>query len=109
MPTSKYFSQYPSVPSDPTVHIANIPTLCLTKLQASTDAESLRLYEACLQQGFILLDLRGSVEGENLLHDSEKMFDLIGQTLTLNQETRNKYACDAPRDLVGYVDKGRGK
>lgn len=85
--------------------MADIPTLSFQKLQAGDGEESRRLYEACREQGFLLLDLRGSPEGEILLQDGEKMFDLIATTLNLDQDTLNKYACDAPRDLIGYVNQ----
>jgi hypothetical protein len=99
MSTSKYFAQYPSFPSGSSIPIADIPTLYLAKLQAGSDEESLRLYEACRQHGFMLLDLRNSVQGEALLEDGERMFALLEATLTLGQDTLNRYACDPPRSL----------
>ena len=52
----------------------------------------------------MLLDLRGSADGEALLREAEKMFRLLEATLTLDQSILNRYACDAPRDVIGYVD-----
>jgi hypothetical protein len=101
MPTSTHFSRHPIFPSDSTVPVADIPTLSLNKLQAGSDEESLRLYQACRKEGFLFLDLNESQQGENLLQNGGKMFDLIEKTLTLDQQTLEKYACDAPRSLIG--------
>ena len=103
MPTSKYFSGHPRFPTDPTFSVADIPTLSLQQLQSGSDRESLRLYDACRQHGFMLLDLKDSPEGKALLHHAELMFGLIETTLGLDQHVLNRYACDAPRDLTGYV------
>lgn len=88
------------------VPVAEIPMISLDKLQAGTDQESLRLYHACRKEGFLFLSLHGSQQGETLLEYGRKMFDLIEDTLTLNQQTLDKYACDAPRSLIGYKRKG---
>jgi hypothetical protein len=101
MPTSTYFSRYPVFPSDSTVPVADIPTLSLNKLQAGSDVESSRLYQACRKEGFFFLDLNESQRGEALLQNGGKMFDLIERTLTLDQQTLEQYACDAPRSLIG--------
>jgi hypothetical protein len=101
MPTSTYFSRHPIFPSDSTVPVADIPTLSLNKLQAGSDEESSRLYQACRKEGFLFLDLNESQQGETLLQNGGKMFDLIEKTLTLDQQTLEKYACDAPRSLIG--------
>jgi hypothetical protein len=101
MPTSTYFSKYPDFPSDFTFPVADIPTLSLNKLQAGSGEESLRLYQACRKEGFLFLDLHDSQQGDILLQNGEKMFDLIEKTLTLDQQTLEKYACDAPRSLIG--------
>jgi hypothetical protein len=101
MPTSTYFSKYPVFPSNPTVPVADIPTLSLNKLQAGSVEESSRLYQACRNEGFLFLELSESQQGETLLQYGGKMFDLIEKALTLDQQTLENYACDAPRSLIG--------
>jgi hypothetical protein len=101
MPTSTYFSRYPIFPSDSTVPVADIPTLSLKKLQAGSEEESSRLYQACRKEGFLFLDLKESQQGETLLQYGGKMFDLTEKTLTLDQQILEGYACDAPRSLIG--------
>ncbi|KAL9106452.1 MAG: hypothetical protein Q9227_008540 [Pyrenula ochraceoflavens] len=107
MPTSNYFSECPAFPSD--VPIADIPILSFKKLQNHNDDESRKLYEACCAHGFFLLDLRASNEGEQLLKDAEKMFDLTAETLNLDKEELEKYAYNAPKNLLGYKSAGRLK
>ncbi|PVH97059.1 putative oxidoreductase [Periconia macrospinosa] len=106
MPTPTHFSRYPVFPSDTSFPVADIPTISLTKLQAGSTEESSRLYEACRKEGFLFVDLSESRQGQTLLQYGGKMFDLIENTLTLDQSTLEKYACDAPRSLIGYKRKG---
>jgi hypothetical protein len=101
MPTSAHFSKWPVFPSNPTVPVADIPTLSLQKLEAGSNEESSRLYQACRKEGFLFLDLKGSQQGKTLLQHGGKMFDLIEKTLTLDEQTLEEYACDAPRSLIG--------
>jgi isopenicillin N synthase-like dioxygenase len=101
MPTSEHFSRYPVFLSDPTVRVANIPTLSLSKLHAGSEEESSRLYEACRSEGFFFFDLHSAQQGEELLRYGGKMFDLVEKTLTLDQQTLDMYTADAPRSLIG--------
>lgn len=101
MPTPIQFFSYPQFPSDPTIRVIDIPTLSFEKLQIVSEDESLRLYHACREEGFLFLKLNGSKKGETLLQNGGNMFDLIESTLTLDQQTLEKYVCDAPRNLIG--------
>jgi len=101
MPTPQYFRQCPEFPPD--IPVASIPVLSLERLQSHDHTESEKLYEACQVHGFFLLDLRDAEGGMHLLRDAEKMFDLITETLNLDQATLDRYAYDPPRSLIGYV------
>ena len=81
--------------------MADIPITSLHKLQAGSDEESLRLFEACKKEGFLFLYLGDTQQGKVLLQNSETMFDLIEETLTLDTEVLSRYASDAPRSLIG--------
>lgn len=100
MPTSKYFAQCPPFPSD--IPVANIPILSFQKLRDNDSAEAEKLYEACQEHGFFLLDVIGSNEGERLLHNAETMFALTEEVLNLEKATLDQFAYDAPRSLLGY-------
>lgn len=100
MPTPTHFARYPDF-SDSDVPVADIPKVSLSKLQAGSDEDSLKLWQACRREGFLFLDLNACEQGETLLHYGGKMFDLIEKTLTLDQATLEQYACDAPRSLIG--------
>jgi hypothetical protein len=101
MPTSKYFSKIPEFPSD--VSVINIPTISFENLKKGIEQDSEDVFEASREYGFFLLDLRNSEEGERLLKDAEKMFDLIAATFDLGPEVlKQKYATNPPKSLLGY-------
>ncbi|PQE21058.1 2OG-Fe(II) oxygenase family protein [Rutstroemia sp. NJR-2017a WRK4] len=104
MPTAKYFKECPEFPSD--VPIADIPTISYLKLQGGSAKESENLYEACREQGFLLLDLRDSEEGEKLLKDAETMFDISVDIFNLGPEALMDYKLNMPKDLNGYKPAG---
>ena len=99
MPTPAYFSRCPEFPSD--VPVADIPAISFDKLKSGSDGESERLYEACREHGFFLLDFDNSEEGAVLLHDAERMFDLTKETFELSQPVLEEYASKPPKDLLG--------
>ena len=101
MPTSKYFDECPSFPSDVTV--ANIPTISFKDLERNCESEAERLFEASREYGVFLLDLKGSREGEKLLRKGGKMFDIAATTFNLDNLVLENYAYNPPRDLFGYV------
>ncbi|TGO85325.1 hypothetical protein BPOR_0408g00040 [Botrytis porri] len=63
MPTPKYCNQYPKFPAD--LNVAN-----------NVNDESEKLLQACQEYGFFLLELRNDDQGETLLGDAERMFDI---------------------------------
>lgn len=101
MPTPRYFVQAPAFPTG--TPIASLPTISLEGLQSGNPTEGLKLFEACREWGFFLIDLRDSNEGTALLQDAERMFDLTTELFSLDQASLDRYAYDAPRDLTGYV------
>lgn len=101
MPTAKYFSIIPEFPSN--VSVADIPTVSFESLKKGIEQDSENLFEASREYGFFLLDLRNSEEGERLLKDAEKMFDLIAATFDLGPEVlEQKYPSNPPKSLLGY-------
>jgi hypothetical protein len=101
MPTPKYFSKIPEFPSD--VKVIDIPTISFENLKKGIEQDSDNLFEASREYGFFLLDLRNSEEGERLLKDAEKMFDLTAATFDLGPEVlEQKYAYNPPKSLLGY-------
>jgi len=99
-------STFPKLPPFPT----NIPTaplhrLSLSRLRSST-SESERLFSSCKDLGFFYLDLRGDVQGENLLKDADKLFSLAPKLYDLGREELVKYDYKALGSYMGY--KGFG-
>ncbi|TGO44896.1 hypothetical protein BCON_0448g00050 [Botryotinia convoluta] len=89
MPTSKYFNQYPEFPAD--LNVASIPSISFNRLKNNVNEESEKLFQACQEYGFFLLELRNGDQGETLLGDAEKMFDITTSTLTIDHEVLKEY------------------
>ncbi|KAA8642476.1 hypothetical protein EYZ11_001034 [Aspergillus tanneri] len=107
MPTPRLFDQCPAFPS--ALPVIPLPIVSFQKLQNNSFVEAGKLYEACQQWGFFLLDLRNSDDGATLLQDAEKMFELTEETFHLDKETLDQYAYNAPKDLTGYKRMGKLK
>jgi len=93
-----HIKQYPEFPSD--VNIASIPIISLTNLENQSENESLKLFEACTEHGFFLLDLASSEEGARLFKNAETMFDIGAETFALGPEKLQQYFYRAP-SLIG--------
>ncbi|KAE8360750.1 hypothetical protein BDV27DRAFT_167463 [Aspergillus caelatus] len=107
MPTPRYFAQAPAFPAE--TPVASLPIISLQKLQSGGSTEGQKLFEACREWGFFLIDLRDFDDGKTLLQDAERMFDLTTELFSLDQAILDQYAYDAPRDLTGYKSMGRLK
>ncbi len=101
MPTATYFNKYPPFPKD--VPIAHLPRVSFSQLIANNGVESENLFEACRANGFFLLDLKGSGEGEVMLKDAEYAFDLSERVFEIDQKELMKDAFKPPKSLFGYV------
>ncbi|MCJ1283109.1 hypothetical protein MMC26_002436 [Xylographa opegraphella] len=107
MPTVEIFDSYPPFPKD--VPSAVLPCLSYNELLQGSNKESLALFQACRTDGFFLLDLQGSSEGEALLKCAQRVFDLSKVILELDQETLMKYHFKPPTNLCGYKPVGQMK
>lgn len=97
----EYFASFPDdVPTAPLV------TISLEKLVLDDSTEKQRLFGASKELGFFYLDLRGCQEGEALLGQSDKMFDLMEEFYSLPLEEKLKYDFAAAGSYFGY--KGMG-
>ncbi|KAF7959254.1 hypothetical protein EAE96_002768 [Botrytis aclada] len=104
MPTPKYFTQCPEFPAD--LNVAGIPTILFNQLKNNLNDESEKLFQACQEYGFFLLELRKDDQGETLLGDAEKMFDITTSTLSLDHEVLKEYAYQLPKNILGYKAAG---
>ncbi|PQE14364.1 oxidoreductase 2OG-Fe(II) oxygenase family protein [Rutstroemia sp. NJR-2017a BBW] len=102
MPTEELFAQSPPFPDD--VPIADIPVISYKGLLSDSSTESEKLFNACREHGFFLLNLRDSEEGEALLKDAVSMFKISNATFDLGQDELMKYVCNPPRDLRGKAE-----
>ncbi|KAL2826749.1 oxidoreductase [Aspergillus pseudoustus] len=112
MPTAEYFAKSPPFPSG--IELIDLPQISLASLRKNTASEAERLYKASREWGFFLLRLdtgaKASDGGDSaLLKDAETMFELAEELFSLDQETLDKFAYDAPRDITGYKAMGKLK
>ncbi|KAJ5495612.1 oxidoreductase2OG-Fe(II) oxygenase family [Penicillium diatomitis] len=107
MPTEKCFDQAPPFPED--VPKLSIPSISLLNLQNGDSETTKEMYEACQVDGFFILDLSESHEGEILLQNAEQMFELAGEVFALGSEILETFAYQPPHDLTGYKSTGKLK
>lgn len=101
MPTAKAFEAVPPFPDD--VPVYELPRLSLSKLISDDPEQSRELFDSFRTHGFALLDMQGCVEGEALLAEAEKMFEITRQvTVDLALEEKMKYEA-SPRSIFGCV------
>lgn len=88
----------------------DVPTAPLLRLSLSklryNPAESDRLFSASKDLGFFYLDLTGDAEGEALLEEADKFFELGPQLYDLGRDELQKYDYKAQGSYMGY--KGFG-
>jgi hypothetical protein len=90
MTESPSIMSVPSWPSD--VPTASLNKLSLAKLLQNDKEELAALFASCKLTGFFLLDLRGCKNGEDLLADTEKVFELAGELNGMPIEEKQQYA-----------------
>ncbi|KAL8668765.1 MAG: hypothetical protein Q9168_006623, partial [Polycauliona sp. 1 TL-2023] len=99
MPTERYFRKYPPFSSN--VPVIDLACLSYTQLLANDEAESLKMFEACQNTGFFLINLAGSEEGDLMLKHAETAFDLNEQIHDLQMDELRQYPFKPPGSLYG--------
>ena len=79
----------------------NLTRVSLSKLLDNDDSESKKLFQACMETGFFVLDLTSSHEGELMLKYAKDVFDLNEKLHEVDQEELMKYAYKPPKSLFG--------
>lgn len=101
MPSPEIFGSQPPFPDN--VPTCNLARLSYGKLLAGDHDESNRLFQACIDTGFFLLDLRGMTEGEELLHDAEGLYKLNHDFTALDGTEKSKYRINGKHQIFGYL------
>jgi len=95
MPTAAAFASVPPFPSD--IPVYELPKLSLNSLINDDSTESAKLFQTFREHGFALLDMQGCAEGELLLKEAERMFEITKDvTLGLPIEEKMKYVPTPP-------------
>ena len=122
-PTS--LGDIPGIPPFPdTVHTAPLVRISLRKLLNRDPDEEERLWRACCDLGFFLLDLRrgkkadgtisagrdiaadgsqATVDGDALLKEADELFDFMKELFELPVEEKNQYDLKDKGIYFGYV------
>jgi hypothetical protein len=101
MPTARAFAAVPPFPDD--VPVYELPRLSLSKLISNEAEQSRALFDTFRTHGFALLDMQGCAQGEALLEEAEKMFEITREvTIDLDLEEKMKYV-PTPPVIFGYA------
>ncbi|KAL6716052.1 hypothetical protein ACLMJK_007014 [Lecanora helva] len=108
MPRASLFEKIPPFPED--VAVAELSQVSLWKLWKNDTQESERLFQACRETGFFLLDLTSFGSDEGMLNDAEETLYLSQRLFELEQEQLDKCTLEtADRFLYGYKRIGKNK
>ncbi|KAF7872911.1 uncharacterized protein EAF02_008982 [Botrytis sinoallii] len=100
----KLFDSYPAFPIH--VPIADVEKISLAKLTAGDPTEVSRMFSACTELGFLLLDLKNDEVGMSLQKDVDVMLGLAKEGFDLPYEEKTVYNQVPPQKLVGYKAAG---
>jgi isopenicillin N synthase-like dioxygenase len=100
------FSYNNGIPFPSDIETAPLVTLSLSKLSANDHEEQGRLYEAGKTLGFFYLDLRGCRQGETLLQDADRLFEINKAFFGLPVEVKQQFDFACQGSYFGY--KGMG-
>jgi isopenicillin N synthase-like dioxygenase len=106
---------FPDLPPFP----GNVPTaplfsISLEKLLNHDSEEEERCWKACCELGFFYLDLRmsnstgQSIDGEALLQDSKRLFEVMNEFYDLEVQEKTKYDFKDQGSYFGYKGYGEG-
>jgi hypothetical protein len=99
-------NEFPSLPPFPsTIPTAPLHRLSLSKLRQEP-SESDRLFAASKNLGFFYLDLQADKDGEELLAQADKLFELGPKLYELGREELQNYDYKSQGSYMGY--KGYG-
>lgn len=79
----------PPFPED--LPIAQLPRISVAALVKGDAVESEKLFDACCDQGFFLLDLTTDDSGRNLLDDVERAFEAGEQFFAQDLEVKSEF------------------
>ena len=99
MPHFTEFNSKPPFPND--VPVAKLEYVSLANLRTGERKESEALFRACKNDGFFLLDLRGDKQGETILDEAGKLFDMGKTLFDLPYETKMEFVMGGARSVFG--------
>ncbi|KAF2028234.1 Clavaminate synthase-like protein [Setomelanomma holmii] len=111
LPQRDTFEDLPPFPDN--VPTAPLLRVSLEKLLQQDSEEQERCWKACCDLGFFYLDLRtstplGSIEGEALLQDADRLFEVMKGFYDLDVSKKVKYDFKDQGSYFGYKGYGEG-
>ena len=99
MPHFTEFNSKPPFPND--VSVAKLECVSLANLRTGGRKESEALFRACKNDGFLFLDLRGDKQGETVLNEASKPFDMGKSLFELAYESKMEFVMGGARSVIG--------
>jgi isopenicillin N synthase-like dioxygenase len=81
----------------------DLPKVSYRRLLAGDVAESDKVFQACKDTGFFLLDLAGPQQGERFLKDAEEILMLAEEFSELDDAEKSEYRLQQPHHIFGSV------
>lgn len=98
--TKIFSSQTPFPDGVPTY---SLPVVSYRRLLAGDLAESDKIFGACKETGFFLLDLAGPPQGEMFLKDAQGILRLTEHFSELDDAEKSQYRLQQPHHIFGSV------
>ena len=89
MPTQDFFDRFPPFPEG--LPVLDLPRLSYGKLIQGDNAETDALWDACVDEGFFLLDLGDAPGGPDLLEDLVKVYDIGRSFFDQDLDTKKEF------------------
>ena len=97
--TSESFASTPPFPDN--VPTAPLVRISLEKLLNNDHDETTQCFTAYKDMGFFHLDLRGTPQGQSIVNDADKLFDVGKQLYDLFLEEKQRYDFSAHKSYSG--------
>ncbi|KAI2601770.1 Clavaminate synthase-like protein [Hypoxylon sp. NC1633] len=107
MASEKLFEGIPAFPTDiPTMPMS---TISLASLRSGDVSSARRMLAACQELGFFLLDLREDSQGEMMIEQIDRMFEVGKDMMSLPEDVKQQYLHDIPKSFLGFKPRGHAK
>ncbi|KJZ80515.1 hypothetical protein HIM_00365 [Hirsutella minnesotensis 3608] len=104
MASEALFREIPAFPED--VPLMEMKTVSLASLHAGDSEAVERMFEACKELGFFLLDLHGDDLGDKMVEEIDRLFGVGKDIMDLPPEVKQPCLHDIPKSFLGFKPFG---